>query len=493
MAYVLRLPVGLKELSPTLGTMERMTTFNELAAKAGLRRKADKLFSNILARLPEEAKQYACEDAVATARDYRILKERLDKEPKLDHYYRAYEKPLVPILHDMEQVGMLIDADALDAAGGGLLEDAARIREELGFNPNSHPQMVKFLSGLDIRLKENRNGNDEVDKAALEEIARTNPAMVEPIDMVIRYRENIKTKSTYVDAVLEGRDAEGRIHPRFNQTVTATNRLSSSNPNAQNIPARKGPAIRRCFIAKPGHVLVKADGSQLEVRGFASVTQDPTLCRAIRGGLDVHGAVCEELGLPKSKRVIAKTIVFAFVYGATVDKLDEILRVNAGIYMNPVELADLAKRLQEKLPAVANWQKQTGYWLDRQGYVESVFGWRNYYPGWFSGIANEQAKALREAANMPIQSLAAGWAKRLMIAGRPLWEQYDSKCINQVHDEVLLEVPCRAVQELCPKLEALGAEVGSPEIEVPIVLDVKVGRSWADGVDYREWVDELAA
>ena len=150
------------------------------------------------------------------------------------------------------------------------------------------------------------------------------------------------------------------------------------------------------------------------------------------------------------------------------------------------------KRLQEKLPGVANWQKQVACWLDTQGYVETIFGWRNYYPMWFSSVLAEHNKALREAANLPIQGLAAGWAKRLMIEERELLNFYESTLVNQVHDEVLIEVPEKAVRELCPKLERLGAEVGKPEIIVPIVLDVKVGKSWVVNTEWEKY-ESMAA
>ena len=487
MAYVLRLPVALKELSPLLGSMESMMKFQELMKAAGLVKKVDKRFSAALAKIPEQAIKYACEDSVATARDYLILKERLEAEPKLNHYYHTFEKPLVPILYHMEKAGIMIDPDQLNRAGGGLLEEAAAIREELGFNPNSHDQVAKFFTQFGIHLKINAKDKEEVDKGALEEIARTHPPLVEAVSMILKYRQNTKLKATYVDAILDRLDDNSRVHARFNQCVTATDRLSSSEPNMQNLPARTGDSIRRAVIARPGHVLLKADGSQLEVRGFASVTQDPTLVAAVRSGKDIHGEITNALGLPKSKRVIAKTAVFAFIYGAELDKLDEILRVNAGIHMSKVELEDFAKRLHTYLPGVANWQKQVACWLDTQGYVETIFGWRNYYPMWFSSILTERNKALREAANLPVQGLAAGWAKRLMIEERGLLDYYDTTLVLQVHDEVVLETPISAVRELAPKMVMLGAEVGLPEITVPIVLDVKVGENWVVNTEWEKY------
>ena len=231
MAYVLRLPVGLKELSPLLGSLPHMMKFQELMKAAGLVKKVDKLFSNALAKIPGSSIKYACEDAVATARNYWILKDRLEAIPISNHYYHTFEKPLVPILYEMEKAGIMIDPDQLVTAGSGLLEEAVSIRKQLGFNPNSHDQVASFFKQFGLHLKVNKNDKEEVDKGILEEIARTHPPLVEAVDMILTYRQNTKLKSTYVDAILDRLDDNSGVHARFNQTVTSTDRLSSSEPN----------------------------------------------------------------------------------------------------------------------------------------------------------------------------------------------------------------------------------------------------------------------
>jgi len=471
-AYVLRLPHALKELGPKLTRMQ-MRTFNEVAK--------GRKFSQVLEEDYESGVEYAILDAVVTARCWEIIRELLDRDPPRRRYYLEFEKPVVPILHRMESAGVLVDPDilagleewaneALDDCDG-LLKANADIE-----NPGSNEQVAEWLMARGwVPKKFTETGKICVDEAVLEEVVKgeLGEDVREFAQAVLDRRGLIKFRSTYVRKLLALRDGEGRVHTQYHQTVTDTDRLSSSKPNLQNVPARTdlGKQLRRAFVARPGHVWVHGDFSQLQVRVFADYTQEPVLLEAYRTGQDVHQAAADMLGIDRKP---AKNSLFAVMFGVAIDKL----AVTAGV---PAGEADaFLKTIKTRMPAFLEWPETVERFLEMHGYVESKYGWMNYYPQYFSPIYREKAAALREAANMPIQATEAGIIKRWMAQMQEVFDYYDAVPVLQVHDEVNAEVPIGAVKEVGEAMQRIGAECGAPEVMVPLVVEVTAGPNWVD-------------
>lgn len=510
MAYVLReKPVGLKELGPKLTgipmssikpLLTRIVEIDEGVFKSGPRkgmrkiktRKEKRNFREALQEEPEKAITYGLTDAVVTARLGQILSKRIQEEPKLHAYYAHIEKPIVPILVDMEQIGALIDPDVLVDLDRTLTEEM-RQHEELtallldapeGFNLRSGQQLANLLikNGLELTKKTPSGGWAVDETTLLRAFDADKPEDLETEDTtilrqsvlhVLRYREYSKLKGTYVDSLLEGRDSRGRVHARFNQMVADTNRFSSSDPNFQNIPIRGaiGTGIRRAFVAPPGNVIVKADMSALELRIFAHITQDQDMMWAFQNGMNPHDVNAKRFGIPRTN---AKNFIFAFVYGAEEDKAAAV----AGVPVSQVR--DFLKRVKTEMPSLERYRQYIDVQLASQGYVETLFGWRNYYPNYFSPIRSEQNAAKREAGNMPIQGTASGLVKLFMIEQEKLAREYGARIILQVHDETDTEVKVDAAFEFAKRSIDIAAEIGAQYLTVPLVAEIEIGPSWGD-------------
>jgi uracil-DNA glycosylase family 4 len=457
-------------------------------------------FSAALETRPEEARAYGMLDAVVTARAGALLERELNRLPVLRRYYDEFEKPCVQVLADMERVGVQIDPRELEPLSERLGREIAgadaRAREVFGVDPavnlGSPEQVCNVLMELGYSWKKHtpsgmRLSTDEATLLSLTgytvyddpgqgglkqalEAGEDDRALSHFVGNLLYMREMAKLRSTYVDKLLRVRDQGDRVHARFNGMVTNTDRLSSSEPNLQNIPIRGTlrDAIRRVFVARDGCCFVKADFSQLEVRIYAHFTQEPVLLRAYQEGLDVHQSVADELGIPRWR---AKNVLFAAIYGAAAAKLAQ----TAGV----TDAREFLERLRVRLPSILNWHKKIAASLDTRGYVETLFGWRGYYPLWRSPLGKDRAASLREAGNLPIQGTASGIVKRLMIQAAPLARQYQADLVLQVHDEVVYEVPINGAKPFAAQLERLGANV-CPELSVPLVFEPAIGPNWAD-------------
>jgi uracil-DNA glycosylase family 4 len=540
MAYVLRYPrVGLKVIGPELTGLEMrpiseiltgytVTTKRVKLTKRGLPQESRNVhivdngdgtytrqsykqhkrdFEQALDEDYDQAKAYALLDPVVTARVAEELVPKLRAEPTLWRYYQDFEKPIVPIVEKMTRTGVQIDADALEPLRD-TLDDAIAfhdnaLREILGqnsdFNPRSAEKLARALIGFGLPLVDTTASGavsvaedrllraiEEVDLEKIDE--STDDAKRLAVIHVLRSREYAKLRTTYVERLLGDRDAYGRIHASFNQMVADTNRFSSSGPNLQNIPARGnvGSAIRRAFIARPGYLLVKTDFSALEVRIFAHLTQDEAMIWAFQNGISPHDLNAQRFGVVRNR---VKNWYFAVIYGAEPLKA----ALTAGVSIE--DAWAMMRAVKEESPAILKWPVWIANELTDKGYVETIFGWRNYYPHFLSPIKSESSAAVREAANMPVQGSASGIVKRFMIEQDRVARRYDATIVLQVHDETVVEVPESAVtdfiQDTVDVVHGLGAMgVG---FSVPLDVEVKVGHSWGEmATRYKEgkWVDE---
>jgi DNA polymerase-1 len=304
------------------------------------------------------------------------------------------------------------------------------------------------------------------------------------VNTILQYREYGKLLSTYCRALREKQDAAGRIHASVNQMVCDTNRFSYSDPNLQNIPARGllGAAFRRVFVAGPGKVIVKADFSQLELRILAHYTREPILVEAYcsEPERDIHAAFAAEWGVARS---VAKNGVFAMAYMAEAETLARTIGIPRE------QIGPFLKEQRARMPALfGGWKQHIRNLLTMQGYVETLYGWRNYYPLYRSPIRSEAEKALREAGNLPIQGTAGGILKKLLLAYDD-WRHHDgawdSKFVLMVHDEAVFEVPQEYAPQFARGLEALPKWINP--LSVPLKLEVQVGKNWGDVRPWREW------
>lgn len=511
MAYVLRYPrVGLKVIGPEITGLE-MNPITDILTHVdreyrtltrGPRKgmevvketKTKRDFKTALTEDYEAAKEYALLDAVVTSRVARALVPKLHETPSLLKYYQEIEKPIVPILHHMESVGVLIDADALmplrESLDDAIAFHDAALRQVLeapeGFNPRAPDQLAAALVRLGLPLRdETKGGNLSVAEAALLSAVRaaslekldenSNDAHVQAIIHILRGREYTKLRTTYVQALLRDRDDEGRIHASFNQAVADTNRFSSSGPNLQNIPARGqvGTAIRSAFIAKPGHSFVKTDFSALEVRIFAHLTQDEAMIHAFEQGISPHDLNAERFGVDRG---MVKNWYFATIYGA------EALRAAQTVGLSQDQAYRMMQLVKKESPAIIEWPQHVANVLTRCGYMETIFGWRNYYPHYFSAIPSESNAALREAANMPVQGSASGIVKKFMIEHYKLVRALGASMVLQVHDEDVVEVPDGLVRDFVVGTVDIVRLLGGLGVSfsVPLDVEVKVGPNWAN-------------
>ena len=433
----------------------------------------------------ERAAEYAAESADVTLRLHEVLWSKIAQTPSLERLYREIEQPLVPVLRRMEQHGVLIDRNMLRLQSTQL---AKRIQEivteahrEAGapFNLDSPKQLQELLFNrlqLPVRVR-TKTGQPSTAEEVLEELA-TSYALPR---LILEHRALTKLRSTYTDKLCEQiQPRTGRVHTSYHQTVAATGRLSSADPNLQNIPVRsvEGRRIRQAFIAPPGSVIMAADYSQIELRIMAHLSGDEGLLNAFTQDLDIHQATAAEvLSLPleqvsAEQRRSAKAVNFGLIYGMSAFGLARQLGIERSAAQQYVD------RYFQRYPGVKRFMDETRAQARAQGYVETIFGRRLYLSDIRSGNSALRQAAERAAINAPMQGTAADIIKRAMIAV-DAWiesERVAARLVMQVHDELVFEVAADAAEAVAARVRAHMADAA--QLRVPLKVDVGIGANW---------------
>ena len=416
-----------------------------------------------------------------------LFEQRMEKNGLLE-LFRQLEMPLLPVLAGMEQSGVAIDAAAfrafLDDVQGRLDQLTAHVYELAGtqFNIRSAQQLGDVLfNGLGLPApRKTKGGQASTSQQTLEKLAGQHPV----VDSILQYRKLEKMRSTYLDPLPRLVDPQGRIHTTFNQKATATGRLSSSNPNLQNIPVRGplGKRMRSCFIAGPGRLLVSADYSQVELRVLAHVSQDPALLEAFRNGEDIHARTAALVyDLPPDQvspdqRRNAKTINFGLIYGMGAQKLAQELKIST------TQAKDFIARYFERLQGLKEFYEGVEASARKHGFVTTLGGRRRLLPDINSASGQAAALARRQAINTVIQGSAADIIKLAMlaVARDERLRELDARLLLQVHDELLLEVPADAAEEAGALVARLMQDVcpAGKELSVPLLVDWGTGHDW---------------
>ncbi|MGE5624452.1 MAG: DNA polymerase I [Bacillota bacterium] len=433
------------------------------------------------------AANYAAEDADVTLRLHQALWPRLRAVPALKKVFEEIEMPLVPVLLDMEHTGVFIDADMLKKQGTEITKKLAKLQEKAHslaggpFNLDSPKQLQTILfDKMQIEpVRKTQKGQYSTAEDVLEELAEEH----ELPRVILDYRSLNKLKSTYIDKLPEQINPKtGRVHTSYHQAVAATGRLSSMDPNLQNIPVRtdEGRRIRQAFVAPQGCVMMAADYSQIELRIMAHLSGDAGLLKAFESGHDIHRATAAEVfdlkpdKVTDERRRAAKAINFGLIYGMSAFGLAKQLGIGRGDAQEYVDL------YFSRYPGVKRYMDETRLQAREQGYVETVFGRRLYLPE--IGSRNQQLRqyAERSAINAPMQGTAADIIKRAMIAvHRWLKEsRVPARMVMQVHDELVFEVEKKALETLRAEVPALMA--AAAKLKVPLVVDVGVGANWEE-------------
>ncbi len=433
----------------------------------------------------ERASEYSAEDADVTMRLHRELWPKLAEIPTLKALYCEVEQPLVPVLQRMERHGVLIDRAMLQKQS---VELAVRLREieaaahsEAGgpFNLDSPKQLQQILfEKLQLPvMRKTPTGQPSTAEDVLEELADSYALP----KLILENRSLAKLRSTYTEKLpLQINETTGRVHTSYHQAVAATGRLSSTDPNLQNIPIRtqEGRRIRQAFIAAPGHKLLAADYSQIELRIMAHLSGDAGLVQAFAEDADIHRITAGEVfGVPAAtvsadQRRSAKAINFGLIYGMSAFGLAKQLGIDRGAAASYVE------RYFARYPGVKQYMDETRARAKRDGYVETVFGRRLYLPDIRSRNRQLQQYAERSAINAPMQGTAADIIKRAMITVDTWLRDGDSpiRLIMQVHDELVFEVPDAQVESAGHIISQLMA--AAAELRVPLKVDVGSGLNW---------------
>jgi len=433
----------------------------------------------------ETAADYAAEDADVTLKLHGVLWNELGKEPVLRRLYEEIEQPLVPVLFRMEHHGVLVDREAL---GRQSAEIAARLvelerqaHEAAGqpFNLDSPKQLQEILFGkLDLPvLRRTPKGQPSTAEDVLEELADSYSLP----QIILKYRGLAKLRSTYTEKLPAQISAKtGRVHTSYHQAVAVTGRLSSSDPNLQNIPIRttEGRRIRQAFVAPPGHLLLAADYSQIELRIMAHLSRDESLLRAFAEDRDIHQATAAEVfGVPLAEvaaeqRRAAKAINFGLIYGMSAFGLARQLGIERGAAQEYVD------RYFERYPGVKRYMDETRSAARERGYVETVFGRRLYLPDINSRNRQQQQYAERSAINAPMQGTAADIIKRAMIAvdGWIEQERPPARLVMQVHDELVLEVAAEEAEVVRDRV--VESMAGAASLEVALKVEAGLGPNW---------------
>jgi DNA polymerase-1 len=435
----------------------------------------------------EQAAEYAAEDADITLRLHQALYPQVAAEKVLDHVYRAIEVPTSRVLRKMERTGVLIDAEKLRQQSSEIATRLIQLESEAytlaggEFNLGSPKQIGQiFFEKLELPVvKKTPSGAPSTDEEVLQKLAEDYPLP----KILLEHRGLSKLKSTYTDKLPRMVNAQtGRVHTNYAQAVAVTGRLASNDPNLQNIPVRTGEGrrIREAFIAPPGHKLVSADYSQIELRIMAHISGDESLLRAFSQGEDIHRATAAEifsvtpLEVSSDQRRVAKVINFGLIYGMSAFGLAS----NLGITRDAAKM--YIDRYFARYPGVARYMDETRLSAKAKGYVETVFGRRLWLPEINGGNGPRRQGAERAAINAPMQGTAADLIKLSMIAVQNWIEEskIGTRMIMQVHDELILEVPDAELSEVRKRLPELMC--GVAELKVPLVAEVGAGLNWEE-------------
>jgi len=431
------------------------------------------------------AADYAAEDADITLRLHETLWAKLEAEPNLQKVFDEIEMPLVPVLARMEQTGVLIDAGKLKQQSNELGKRMLEIQQQAfaiagrNFNMDSPKQLQALLYEelqLPVSVK-TPTGQPSTNEEALEGLANQH----ELPRLILDYRTLAKLRSTYTDKLPEAVNPRtGRVHTSYHQAVAATGRLSSNDPNLQNIPIRteEGRRIRQAFVAPPGFKVLAADYSQIELRIMAHLSGDAGLLAAFHGNQDVHRATAAEVfGVPPeqvdpNQRRAAKAINFGLMYGMSAWGLARQLGIERG------EANAYVKTYFERYPGVQAFMNATREQAHRDGYVETLFGRRLYLNEIHSKNQGLRAGAERAAINAPMQGTAADIIKRAMIAVDAWLQTLDgaARMIMQVHDELVFEVRNDAIAPITDGVRE--RMMGAAKLSVPLIVDIGVGENW---------------
>ncbi len=439
----------------------------------------------------EEVASYAGADVDMTYRLVKLLEPEL-REKALWSLFAEVEMPLVPVLAEMEMTGVTLDTDFLEAMSGLLQERLTTleqgIQDEVGyaFNVSSTQQLSDALfRGLGLPtqgLRKTKSGHYSTSASVLEGLRGQHPV----IDLILEHRQLAKLRSTYVDALPKlVNPRAGKVHTSYNQTGTVTGRLSSSEPNLQNIPIRTelGRQVRRAFVAGEGCALLAADYSQVELRILAHISQDPSLLEAFWRGEDIHASTAAAIynvpleSVTPDMRRVAKTTNFAVSYGVSGFGLAQ----QTGLTQE--EATQFIKTYFATYPRVRRYVDETKRQAAKQGYVETLLGRRRYFPQLAArgkAHATVRQAAERAAINFPVQGTAADIIKIAMInLDKALKERgLRSKMILQVHDELVLEVPREEVDEVTSLVKEVME--GAFQLDAALKVDVKVGENWLE-------------
>ncbi|HEY5005890.1 MAG TPA: DNA polymerase I, partial [Ktedonobacteraceae bacterium] len=435
-------------------------------------------------RVPiRKAADYAGADADMTLRLVDPVMSDLQRHSLLDLYQRI-EQPLIAVLMQMELYGVALDADFLRTFDDQLTEQLHTLEHEIydavghHFNINSPKQLGDILfTELKLPTGKKTKTGYSVNADVIESLQGKHPV----VDHLLAYRQLSKLKSTYVDGLLTLMDqTTGRVYTSFNQTIASSGRLSSSNPNLQNIPIRTevGRQIRRAFVADPSYVLLTADYSQIELRILASITHEPRLVEAFSNDEDIHTITASSLfavpveEVTKDQRRLAKTVVYAVLYGQSAFGLSQVTG------MSNSDAASFIRRYHETFPNVKVYVDGTLQQARTQGYVNTLYGRKRFIPDMHALSHTERQALEREAINMPIQGTNADLIKIAMLRLHAAFKEkrMKTRMILQVHDELVFEVP---VEELDRARRLVKTEMeGVAQLEVPIKVEMKMGKNW---------------
>ena len=413
-----------------------------------------------------------------------VLHEKMDAQAMLP-LYTDIELPLCPVLARMEQVGFLVDRKALYDFGESLTSSIEQLQQSIWalagepFNIQSPKQLGSVLfERLMLPAGKKTKTGWSTNAAVLDKLRGKHPI----VEQILDYRTLTKLKSTYADGLLKEISADGRIHTNFQMTVTATGRLSSTEPNLQNIPVRRelGAQIRKMFVASPGKVLVDADYSQIELRLLAHIANDETMIAAFRSGEDIHAVTASQVfGVPLAEvtplqRSHAKAVNFGIVYGISAFSLAQ----DIGVFQN--EAKAYMDSYFAKYHGVRAYMTRVVEQAKADGYVTTLFGRRRDLPELKSSNFNLRSFGERVALNMPIQGTAADIIKAAMVRvdARMRAEHLQARLLLQVHDELIVECPTEEAETVKAILVEEMEHV--VDYRVPLLVDAKIGASWAE-------------
>ena len=437
----------------------------------------------------EQAGPYAAEDADITLRLHQAIWSKVAANPRLETLFRELEIPLLSAIARIERTGVIIDSELLQGQSAELAKQLHQLEQQAHtlaghvFNMNSPKQIGQILFE-ELKLpvvSKTPKGVASTAESVLHTLAADGHALP---DVILQHRGLAKLRSTYTEKLpLMINPNTGRVHTSYHQAVTATGRLSSSDPNLQNIPIRsaEGRRIREAFIPQPGWRMIAADYSQIELRIMAHLSEDPGLCQAFAEGADIHQATAAEVfavdnlaAVTRDQRRAAKAINFGLIYGMSAFGLAKQLDIERKAAQTYVEL------YFSRYPGVKSFMDQTRTQASEQGYVETLYGRRLYVPDITSRNQNRRAAAERTAINAPMQGTAADIIKRAMLS-LDVWQQSTQPALHilmQVHDELVFE--CTPEQ-----LESYSAEIkqrmeAAAALRVPLVVDIGVGDNWQE-------------